>query len=374
MKDNKIFKEYMQNTYNKEENYNSILSKVKGGVNMKKKILNIAAVLIVIIGLGVFTPKIYARIVWNIDYKKYQERQISRKQIAIDESKTNGFSENINMDYLYKDGIGVKINSLMLTTDYLGLEVDIKLKENIKDEKTSENYTSLTYGFAIYDENNNIYDVCEPAPNKNLIYWKKLYKELNINSDIYNNLNDSSSHGIKEINKNIALANIELNSTDGFPKAKKLYVRIFQLGYLTYNRTTLPQFTQISDNEWQFEIDIPEKFYNTTATELKLANKVKGVTLNKATITETGLTMKIKINGLSDLISQIRTEPKAGELLEDIAYITDEDDKVYIALNIGGGDENEQELRFGIGKNLLNKRIYLHINVNDIHEVVELVQ
>ena len=65
MQENKVFQKFLQSTYDKEKNYKSILSKTKGGINMKKKILNIAAIVIIIIGLGILTPKIYAKIAFN---------------------------------------------------------------------------------------------------------------------------------------------------------------------------------------------------------------------------------------------------------------------------------------------------------------------
>lgn len=375
MQENKVFQEFLQNTYDKDKNYKSILSKTKGGINMKKKILNIAAIVVIIIGLGILTPKIYAKIAFNIDYKKYQERQISRENIAIKESTSNGFAENIDMDYVYKDGVGVKIDSLMLTSDYLGIDVDIVLSEDVIEERTSQRFTELVHGFAVYDENNNVYCINEELHDGDLTYWKKLYKELNIKSDVIVDISNTSGHGLKEVKGKTAISSINAKSINGFPESKKLFVRVFQLGYTSYNRTPPSvEYKAISDNEWQFEINLPEKFYERSDIELKLSKEVEGIKLNKATVTETSLTMKVEIEGLSDYIPQIRNEENAGELLEDIVYITDEDDNVYIAPNIGSGKENEQELRFGIGKKQLNKKLFLHINLNNIHEVIELVQ
>lgn len=376
MQENKVFQEFLQNTYDKNKNYKSILSKTKGGINMKKKILNIAAIVIIIIGLGILTPKIYAKIAFNIDYKKYQERQISRENIAIKESTSNGFAENIDMDYVYKDGVGVKVDSLLLTSDHLGINLDIQLNEDVLNENTKDRYTELTLGYAIYDENNNIYCIDEPTIEGDLTYWKKLYKELNLKEDYGIHLNDSSSHGAGEKKGKTVPYTINANSTKGFPESRKLYIRVFQLSYRSYSRTPPSiEFKPITDNEWQFEIDIPEKFYERSDIELKLSKEINGIKLNKATITETSLTMIVEIDGLSDYIPQIRNEEDVFELIEDIAYITDEKDNVYIAIVIGStGKENEQKLRFGIGKKQLENKLFLHINLNNVHEVIELVQ
>lgn len=61
------FKEYVNSQFDCDTNYHMILNKVKGSGNMKKKkILNIAAVLLVILILGAMAPGIYASIKWNI--------------------------------------------------------------------------------------------------------------------------------------------------------------------------------------------------------------------------------------------------------------------------------------------------------------------
>ena len=53
MQENKIFKEFLENTYNKDKNYNSICSYIKGGIYMKKNLLNIAAVILTVLVIGI---------------------------------------------------------------------------------------------------------------------------------------------------------------------------------------------------------------------------------------------------------------------------------------------------------------------------------
>ena len=62
---NNTFKEYLESKYSKEDNYKKILSKEKGVVSMKRKILNIAAIFLVIVIAGVLSTNIYAKIMWN---------------------------------------------------------------------------------------------------------------------------------------------------------------------------------------------------------------------------------------------------------------------------------------------------------------------
>ena len=87
MQNNKELKNYLLDKYNKENNYYQILQKVKGSGNMKKrKILNIAAIILIVIILGAITPTIYAKIQWNIEYKEYQNRDINYGSASINET------------------------------------------------------------------------------------------------------------------------------------------------------------------------------------------------------------------------------------------------------------------------------------------------
>ena len=81
--------------------------------------------------------------------------------------------------------------------------------------------------------------------------------------DIYAKILSDSS-GISNLETNAEdktiVTNVNLRATDKFPISKKIYIRIFDLGYvmLDSKTRTTENFT-ISDAEWIFEIDVPEK-------------------------------------------------------------------------------------------------------------------
>ena len=151
---NTTFKKYLESKYSKEDNYKKILSKEKGVVSMKKRILNIAAIFLVIIIAGVLSTNIYAKIMWNIEFKDY--RQLPSKEIkgTLDELKEEGYAEVLNIDYLEQDGIGIKINSILLTDDCLDIDITSKFDEDI-----DVNSQTFSIGYTIYDENKNIYQI-----------------------------------------------------------------------------------------------------------------------------------------------------------------------------------------------------------------------
>lgn len=366
MPENKIFKEFLESTYDREKNYNSICSKIKGGIDMKKKILNIAAVLLIVLVTGVTAQSVYAKIAWHIEYKEYENRNVIRRTLAIDE---NNYSENLNMDYMYQDNIGIKIKSFMITNDYLQLDFDIKFDKEMKIDKDD-----ISYGIAIYDENNNIYIVNDRMHhNKNKSsYRKKLYKELGVKSA--NMLTSSSFYG---------LSGIRMTSDKGFPQSKKLYIRIFDIGYTTYKyddkheKIIGYEENCLSDSEWQFEIDVPEKFYKRTTVELVPSKEVEGIVINKAELTETALIMKVNINGFRDFLMSGRDmETEEFNKSSDAAfYISDGDGNIYTASSRGTTqNENEISARFGIGKDALDKKIFVNVSLNDIQTRIELVQ
>ena len=370
MPDNKIFKEFLESTYDREKNYNSICSKIKGGIDMKKKILNIVAVLLIVLVTGVTAKSVYAKIAWHIEYKEYENRNVITRTLAIDE---NNYSENLNMDYVYQDAIGIKIKSLMITNDYFKLDMDIKLNEDI-------NKDMISYGYAIYDENNNIYEVSESPKSEKKVsakkiirtYTKKLYQELGA---------DSNFLTINQMGKNNS--GIVLMSTNGFPQSKKLYIRIFDVGYTTYKYDDTHkkiigyEENCLSDSEWQFEIDVPEKFYKRTTVELVPSKEVKGIVINKAELTETALIMKVNINNFVDFLMSGRDmETEEFNKSSGAAfYISDGDGNIYTASSIGT-TQNKDEIsaRFGIGKDALDKKIFLNVSLNDIQARIELVQ
>lgn len=370
MHENKIFRELLENVYNKEKNYTDISSKIKKVIDMKKKILKIVAVLLIVV-IGYTAQDIYAKIAWNISYEKYKNRNVITRSIALDEKAKDKYRENLNMDYIYQDKIGIKLNSLIIANDYCQIDLDIKLDEEIQIGEDN-----LQYGMVVYDENNNIYNISERwhKNEKQLTYWKKLYKELGIKENQSKELSNTAQY---------SKSKVTMTSIKGFPKSKKLYIRIFDIGYedckIDYEKMEVIYRNDInlSNSEWQFEIDIPEKFYERTETQLKLGKEVEGIDIKKAELTQTGLSMIVNIKQLKDFMlgGMNMGSEEFGTLSKAAFYISDGDDNIYTATEFGTTTENgELSVRFGIGKDDLDKGIFLNVSLNDIQEKIELVQ
>lgn len=383
MLESKLLKNYLNEKYSKENNYYEILQKVKGSGNMKKrKILNIAAILIIVIMLGALTPSIYAKIQWNIEYQEYENRPINYGSATINEA-IQEYEKNIQMDYIYKNDIGIKIDTLILTNDYFKINVNFKLPEDIE-----LNTQTFRYGFAVYDENGNIYGIQERMlfKDEKVPYWEKLYKELGINYDKKDvfavQLKDSSGMGVITSQKGNIIAYTQMTSNKGFPKSKKLYIRIFDIGYdlmeLNEEKTQMlsAQNVNITNDEWIIELNIPEEFYTRQSINLKLANEVEGLKISKAELTKTALVMKVEQEGLRKAVMDGRnlSEEEFTDKINKAIHIEDEQGNTYNYTNLSTTENPEEiQLKFSLSQKDISKKLYLCVKINGKDYKVELI-
>lgn len=358
MQGNRILKEYFDDIYNKENNYEKTCSKINNKKQIKK-IINIAAMFIMVVAIGIITPRIYAKISWNIEYKEFENRNVTTSEINIEEIND---AEKINMEYVYQDNVGVKIDSIILTNDTFRMTVNMQIKEYEKI-----NSDTFGYGFAIYDEENNIYVINERynyGSGKLNQYGKKLYRELgldfNTNNMYEKNLATAvNTNYISSKDGNI-LSEIELKTTKDFPKSKKIYVRIFDIGFTMTEenieddgKTNIENFENfvLSDSEWQFDINMPEKFYNRNEKDVILKDNIDGMELENAKISNTGLSLTINLNN-----------KLKGRLNNKNVYISDESgNKYYSAPSI----INDEKLELIFNINNVKENLYFNIETGE---------
>lgn len=386
---NKVFKEYMEDIHNIDKNYEKILSKERKVISMKRKILNIAAIFLAVIILGVTSTHIYAKIKWEIEFKEYQNRIINSEKGSLQEAKENGYGEIIDMDYIVQDGIGIKIDSLLLTDDYVDANVTFKFDENVNVDSDK-----FSFGFAIYDENKNIYGIykrmnlASTAKQDNTTIF--IYKELGVEydkNDVFA-IQRARSMGIGNVKSSpksrTITANITLNASESFPRSKKLYIRIFDLGYTMVELGDVngqkeiinAEDFQLSKAEWNFEIDVPDKFYERQTIELKPKNEIPGIEISKISLTEAGMKLRFTSEEYNTMIFEgkdMSTEEfekaKSGTL-----SITDATGKVYKVLS-GGTTMNKNEYSFSldVNKKDLENKLYINYTHEGVKYTEELV-
>ena len=358
---NKYLKEYIESKNNKETNYNEILSKVKGGSVMNvfrfrfaRILATVAMLLVVFVGI----PNVYAYIKWNAEFTEFME--MPRETITgtkIDE-------ELVDMGYIEKGGIKARVESLTASDD----EIRIKLAFEF-DEGIEVNSRTFTYSYAVYDENHNVYTLYNSSMNtKRDKVPELIYRELGVKydkNDVYAILfaNSNSMKNISAENRKI-VNEIQLSSLKGFPKARKIYVRIFDLGYnfLNLDEKKIDEFS-ISKDNWIFEIDIPDKFYYSTSYDLKLKNEIDGFTPIKMKLSDTGFIILAEDKYIAEKLQnghKMEAEEFA-KMQDELIYVTDGKGNRIQLLNITSTD-NEVNAKFFATKQILNEnKLFLNV-------------
>lgn len=346
----------------------------------------VAAVLLVVILLGATTPKIYAQIKWNIEYKEFENRPVEYGLASIKQAMQEGYEKNIDMAYVYHDNMGVRLDSLMITDEFFSMNVDFAFPKDMPI-----NTESFSYGYAVYDEDKNVYGVYEGGLGqigKPSQYWKKFYKEEKITynpKDVFANQIADSMVGARVVTSkegNI-IAQTSMTTPNAFPKSKKLYIRIFNIGYtmFEYNKDnpdmSLSEQFKLTEAEWKLEIEVPQSFYQRESISLTLAEEVEGFELKKLNVTETGTNIIFKMDGFIDLVmaGKDMNSQEFEQKMDKAIYITDETGKRYSYLNSDNGTylEGTYKAKFDINKNDLKKKFYLHFTVNGVEHKIELV-
>ena len=359
---NNSLKNYLNEEYSKEKNYEKIFFKEKDVIKMKKVMLNSVACVLVLIFVGTISSKIYAKIQWDIKFKEFENRELVTETGEIKENWDEGYSENIDMDYVSHDGISAKINSIAITDDKFNAIVDFKFDENITVDSQR-----FSFGYAVYDENKNIYEV----------YTKK---------NIYDTkIGESTNSGVISAKDRNIIANFNIETTKSFPKSKKIYIRLFDLGYTMIQvkeengvkKIGTTEDFKLSNTEWLFEIDVPEKFYERTNIELKLKDEIAGVNLEKITVTETNLTAKGTIMDLDKIVmnGMNMESDEWKNVRNELFYISDEEGNIYAVNSFATTDEKDGfSVSVPITKSMLNKKLFLNTKVNGIAYKSEIVE
>ena len=384
---NKTLKEHLENEYSKEKNYQKILYKEKKVVSMKRKILNIAAIFLVIIVAGVLSTNIYAEIQWNKEFDVYKNLPSVRTKGTLAEIKEDGYAEVIDTDYITQDGISIKVNEMLLTDDVLSIDLNFKFDENVNVD-----YDMFNFGYSIYDENKNIYAVSSrmhlgediKVDNTARYLYEELGIKYNKNNITESQLTNSSSNGVETIDKENRTMNmnITLRAKDKFPQSKKLYIRIFDLGYSlmetdtnTRKITNMKDF-KLSNSKWNFEITVPDKFYERNSKELKLESQIPGIEFENITITDTGLSLTFKSEEYDELIKAGK-DMESSEFLEknqNMLYISDKTGNRYNEINIGTtGNDKEYKMTLDVGMKYLDD-LYVNYLDNGIPYRVKLIE
>lgn len=346
-----------------------------------KKILIALGVIIALLAIIFIGYKLYDYIDKETRFKEFEKRDYVKTEGTLSYVGDNT-SKVEDMDYVTQDEIGVKVDSISITDDTFKANISFKLNQELDDR-------IFSYGYAVYDENNNIYQVFSRMHigenekyDYNYIFLNREISGKN-SKDIYDNcLSDRA--GINKIEQNESektiTTQINMEAKEKYPQSKKLYIKIFDLGYFNASKDENGEMNaenfNLSDAKWLFEFDVPEEMNQRNTVNLKLDTEIPNLEIKSITLTESKLAINFKSKEYIDLImagkdmesDEFRT--KCDEMLN----VTDEEGNKYQDLGGGTtGEENEYKISFNATKNDLSKKIFLNFKIGDKQYKSELI-
>ncbi len=355
----------------------------------KKKILLIIVAFILILAIAFACYIIYPKVRDKIDidrrYNEFEKIQTLETKGNLTYVENENYSKVEDMDYITQDGIGAKVESISLNDDTLSVNFNFKLDEEF-------DYTTFGYSYAVYDENKNIYQISGRMHmgEKEKYDYGSLFMQRELGIDKKENVSamylaDSgglSNEVINEEEKTIK-SDLNIGAEDKFPLSKKLYIKIFDLGYFSMDKDESGKYSpntvknkNLTNSKWLFEFDIPEEMNERNTINLKLAEEIPGLTMTKMTLTDTKLMLNFNSEEYINLISAGKDMP-AGEFMNktrEMLSITDGEGNVYKELNSGTRGENGYKMVIDATKKDLDKKLYLNYKSGEEQYKVELVE
>lgn len=235
-----------------------VIKRLKFQNNLKK----LSKVAVIFITVGIMTTGV----VFAKDIVNFITSLFTNSTPAIDSAVENGYLQNVNMDYVYSNGIGIKAEHLILDDFNLDISFSYESDNNTKEIKLEE-YTLST------ENDDLIYDSSHSIDNKVNISNRVIRTEepLKINDTTYKesilfNLikTDININTIKIYIKKLKVKN-EDNSTDYIEGNWKFNIRLDK--NMINGENILYDF--INDN------NIDEIYAEMTATEFVIKVKLK---------------------------------------------------------------------------------------------------
>ncbi len=258
----------------------SKINKYKNFINRKLAIVACACI--------IFTTGI----VFAKDIETYVTALFNNSTEAIDEAVENGYIQTTNMNFVYDNNIGIKVDNLIL--DNLNLDISICFITNEKNIK------SIYFkDFSITNENDRaVYE-------SEIKYVNSLEKVPIANSFSHFNEPVKSNNGtfIDSVLLGLREHNNELNEL-------KFDIRSLNI---VYEDNTIKEI----DGTWKFNVIISDEMKKSTTTEFVLSEPSKTVQSCTGTLGPTGMNIKLELKESFDLMEYTL---KNAENMNDIAF------------------------------------------------------
>lgn len=188
---------------------------------------------------------------------------------SIDTAIENGYVQNLDMDYVYDNNIGIKVNFITLDESNMDISYSYKLNKSIPLD-----YIEL-YNYQIKDENDNI------------VYK---YDKENTFSEIKQIVNYiKNDNKIIRVKDNIYNTSI-LYGSNKFPNMESLFIDV---------RSLRVNYDEIINGNWSFCIKLDNKF-NQRENIIYESEYSEYITNNNIYLSETVLKIELEINKILD--------------------------------------------------------------------------
>ena len=354
----------------------------KKKIKLWKKILVVLAIIIILVFIAVISYKIYEHININIRFEEFEKRQAIETKGTLSYVKEDNCAYVEDIDYITQDGIGIKVDSISITDDTFSANINFKFDKDF-------DYQNLGYGYVVYDENKNIYEIFTRAHlgetekyDYNSIF---IQRELGIEGkkDIYS-LFLADRTGIEKVsineNEKIVVNKIKIEAKDKFPLSKKIYIKLFDIGYFNINKDAnekiVAQNVDLTDAKWQFEFDIPEEMNKRETLNLKPVDEIPKLEITNITLTETKLVLNFNSEEYINLISAGKDMPSEEFVAkcEEMLNITDGEGKKYQETDGGTTGGYGYKVSFDVTKKDLSKKLFINFKVGDKQYKSELIE
>lgn len=348
-------------------------------LKLGKKLLLIIAIIILICVIALIFYKLSIYVDMERRFKEFESKNAVETTGTLSYKKEDDIAIVDNMDFINQDNLGVKVDSISVNDHTLTANLSFKTDKEF-------DYKTFSYSFAIYDESNNIYEISSRmhlGENEKYDYNSIfMQRELGINNkkDIYSiYLADRS--GIEGTSKNddVITTTIKIEAKEKFPQSKKLYIKVFDIGYYEFNNENnepkVKNFN-LSDMKWLFELDIPEEMNNRNTIELKLEEEISGLKITNATLTNTNLVINFESEDYMNLVAEGKDMPN-GEFTKksvEMLNITDEEGNVYQELGGGTTENNGFKMTYDVTLKDLSKKLFINYKIDNKQYKSELIK
>lgn len=299
-------------------------------------IIMLKKVALFILCLGIVT----ATTVYAKDIINFINNIFTNSNPGINKAVDNGYIQNVDMDFIIYNDVGVKVDYLLMDDKNL----DISFVYKYYDETSS--FVGLTFNnLTIKDEQENILCVMSDSPY-----------------NLTNNILDSS---ITTSNKPIFIDNTTLResilvSSNNLPDSQVLYVEITQMTLTTNN-----DIKYINGN-WKFSINIDNKIVTKNNSEFSFTDSAYVDSIN-AELTATSLSIELHLNTLFD---------EAILYTRNAIVLKDENNNTYRPTQMLSKNNNTSEpyssditLLYPISSYDNINKLYLHISLDSNKEI-----